>query len=281
MDEGESTAGVRPSAHTGLMGHVIQTRETLFLRGNVAQFLTRHGIELTGRPPVAWLGVPMLVGGPPQGGIERVLGVLAVQHYSDPAAYDDMHRELLEAIAAQAAIAFENARLYQLTDVRLQHRVEELTALGTISRELNSTLERSRIFDLVLDGAMKATGARYASIHLLDPERQRLNRGTVRGYSETALPPESQALGQGVIGRAVVTGKPMVVDDVAYDRDYLAVTPEVRSELCVPISYAGSVVGAINLESPVRAAFNQEHVSFVAALASQAAIAIGNAQRME
>ena len=59
---------------------------------------------------------------------------MVVQHYSDPYAYDESHRALLEAMADQAAIALENARLYQLTDVRLQQRVEELTALSAISR---------------------------------------------------------------------------------------------------------------------------------------------------
>jgi GAF domain-containing protein len=203
-----------------------------------------------------------------------------VQHYEDPHAYDDTHRELLEAIAAQAAIALENARLYQLTDIRLQERVEELTALVSITRELNSTLQMERIFDLVLDGAMQATGAEYSSIYLLDPEREILQRRAVRGYEATTAP-EGQAVGQGIIGRTVVTGQPNVVEDVTQDPDYLRVIPDVRSELCVPISYAGSVVGAINLESRLTAAFHPDDVSFVSALAAQAAIAIGNAQRLE
>jgi GAF domain-containing protein len=71
------------------------------------------------------------------------------------------------------------------------------------------------------------------------------------------------------------------VDDVTQDMDYMRVIPDVRSELCVPIRYAGSVVGAINLESPLVAAFHQDDVSFISALAAQAAIAIGNTQRLE
>ena len=43
---------------------------------------------------------------------ERVLGVIMVQHYTDPHAYDESDQALLQAIANQAAIALENARLY-------------------------------------------------------------------------------------------------------------------------------------------------------------------------
>ena len=90
-----------------------------------------------------------------------------------------------------------------------------------------------------------------------------------------------QAIGQGIIGRASSRGQPIVVNDVTQDADYLAVISDVRSELCVPISYAGSVVGAMNLESPEAGAFQEDDVNFVSALASQAAIAIGNALRLE
>ena len=49
----------------------------------------------------------------------------------------------------------------------------------------------------------------------------------------------------------------------------------------MPIRYAQSVVGVLNLESTRVDAFTSEHVNFLKALASQAAIAIGNAQRLE
>jgi len=273
INTGEVQPGTRRSSRRGLTGYVIHTGQTLFLRGNVAEFLVERGIESIGPTAAAWVGVPMIVG-------ERVLGVLAVQHYQDPEAYDQTQCELLEVIAAQAAIALDNARLYQITDVRMQQRVEELTALAAISRELNSTLERSHIFELVLTEAMRATQAQFASIYLLDTDRETLQLQAVRGYeANTAL--NAQSMGQGIIGRVVASGESVVVDDVTQDSNYLAVIPNVRSEMCVPISYAGSVVGAINLESPDVSAFHDADVDFVLALASQTAIAIGNALRLE
>jgi len=273
VNEGEVQPGSRRSARRGLTGYVIQTRRTLFLRGNVAEFQNEHGIEVIGPPSAAWMGVPMIVG-------ERLLGVLSVQHYEDPRAYDETHRELLEAIASQAAIALDNARRYQLTDVRLQERVEELTALASITRELNSTLHMPTIFSLVLDGATRAIKANYAYIYMLDPQQQALTLQAVLGF-EASLAPAKIAVGQGTIGHVAATGLPIVVNDVTQDSAYPAMLPDVHSELCVPISYAGSTVGTINLESPQAAAFSQDDVDFVSALASQAAITIGNTLRIE
>jgi PAS domain S-box-containing protein len=275
VNEGEVQTGTRRSARAGLTGYIIQTHQTLFVRGadRLDRFMAEQGIALIGAPAASWIGVPMLVG-------DRILGVISVQHYQDAAAYDDTHRQLLEAIASQAAIALDNARMYQRTDVRLQERVRELTALASISRELNATLYPPTIFELVLDGTVRATGAEYAAIYLVDAATQTLQLRAVSGYAPSQAV-TTQQIGVGIIGRAVSTGEPVVVEDVTRDPTYIAVIPEVRSEMCVPISYAGSVVGALNLESPVIGAFHEDDVNFVTALASQAAIAIGNAQRFE
>jgi len=71
----------------------------------------------------SWLGVPMLVG-------ERLIGMIALDK-SEPAFYTQEHVRLVEAYAAQAAIAIENARLHQeVLDhaEQLEQRVQERTA---------------------------------------------------------------------------------------------------------------------------------------------------------
>ena len=88
-------------------------------------------------------------------------------------------------------------------------------------------------------------------------------------------------IGEGLTGRAAETGKPVLVNDVSQASDYVELRPEVKAEISVPIRYAQSVVGVLNLESTRVDAFTSEHVNFLNALASQAAIAIGNAQRLE
>ncbi|HEY4720622.1 MAG TPA: GAF domain-containing protein, partial [Anaerolineae bacterium] len=222
-------------------------------------------------------GVPMVVG-------ERVVGMISVQHFVDAYAYDENDLNILQAIANQAGIALEHARLFQSTDVRLSQRVEELTALSTISQQLNATLEPRSIFTFVLEEAIKVTGAAHGIISMINEENDWLEVRAWRGYTDdeaARVEAVKIPLGSGIGGRAASTGQPALVNDIRQNPDYFEITPDTLSEIVMPIQYAQSVVGIINLESPRLDAFTDDHVHFVEALASQAAIAIGNAQRLE
>jgi NtrC-family two-component system sensor histidine kinase KinB len=112
----------------GLTEQVLRTRQPLLIRDDYEATLARLGIESIGRPACSWLGVPLLAG-------DEALGVLAVQAYTTSLAYDLSHQEVLTTIAAQAAVAIQNARLYARTDEALARRVQELDSILRTSRE--------------------------------------------------------------------------------------------------------------------------------------------------
>jgi GAF domain-containing protein len=85
----------------------------------------------------------------------------------------------------------------------------------------------------------------------------------------------------GIIGRAALTGQLQNVEDVVFDADYIAFGEATRSELAVPIMIGGRVIGVINVESPIIAAFSDEDVRAIKSLADQGAVAIQNARRLE
>jgi L-methionine (R)-S-oxide reductase len=70
-------------------------------------------------------------------------------------------------------------------------------------------------------------------------------------------------VGQGICGAAAATGRTEIVDDVNSDGRYLACFPSTRSEIVVPISYEGRVVGEIDIDSDRPAAFTQEDRAFL------------------
>ncbi len=261
--------------------YVCRQRQPLLLHGDVVAEGAKLGIEVqtigTTRQAKAWMAAPMITG-------ERVLGVLAVQHMEDELAFDENDLNLLQAIANQAGIALANALLYQLTDVQLSERVEELTALSSISQELNSTLEPNRIFSVALASGLQVTGADYGFISMVNIETGRLEVRATQGLTPeevrqvSAIPIQ---FGEGITGRAAASGEPVLANDITQSPDYVELRPGIQSEISVPIQYAQSVVGVINLESRQMNAFTSEHVNFLKALAAQAAIAIGNAQRLE
>lgn len=128
--------------------YVIQTREPLLIKENIAARLEELGIEMIGQEAQSWLGVPMMRG-------EQVIGVIAVQSYTTPRLYDEYHRDLLSAIANQAAVAIENARLFEQVQARARRErvLREITArvrgftdpdaiVRTAVRELGTALGR-------------------------------------------------------------------------------------------------------------------------------------------
>jgi len=76
--------------------------------------------------------------------------------------------------------------------------------------------------------------------------------GPFRG---AATPHTRIPLNQGICGAAASRGETVVVDDVASDSRYLACSLETKSEIVVPIFVSGKVVGELDIDSHVPAAF--------------------------
>ena len=83
--------------------------------------------------------------------------------------------------------------------------------------------------------------------------------------------PLVQAPGEGLVGHAVTTSRPVRIADVRLDERYLPDLLPAASELAVPIVHRGEVVGVIDSESPVPSAYDEklEHAfSMLAAIAA-------------
>jgi NtrC-family two-component system sensor histidine kinase KinB len=122
MERGERVHWRSRQTGNGLTEYILRTRAPLLIRENYIATLEALGIESIGRPATSWVGVPILAG-------EEPLGVLTVQSYTGRLAYDTSHQGVLVTIAAQAAVAIQNARLYTRTDEALSRRVQELDSI--------------------------------------------------------------------------------------------------------------------------------------------------------
>ncbi|MGZ8844444.1 MAG: PAS domain S-box protein, partial [Pyrinomonadaceae bacterium] len=130
----------------GLTEYVIHTRKPLHIPRDLEGTLNRLGLVLSGRSAQCWLAVPMLVG-------EKVVGVITIQDYDKPEAYDVAHQELLWTIASHAAIVVENARLYG----EMKQHADRAALTNRISQAVRRTLDVSEVF---------ATAVRELGIHL-------------------------------------------------------------------------------------------------------------------
>lgn len=150
IEEGKQVPWRSRRMGNGLTEYVLRTHAPLLIRRDVGTVLAELGLEQIGRPAASWLGVPLV-------SESESLGVIAVQSYTTPDAYDVSHQEILATIAAQAAVAIKNARLYARTDEALTRRV----------RELDSILRTTREGILLLDSNWQAVAANRALAEFL------------------------------------------------------------------------------------------------------------------
>ncbi len=219
---------------------------------------------------------------------DRAIGILSVM-FVEPHRFSEMDVELLTAFADQAAIAIENARLYAQTDEELRRRVEALSGLQRVSREISATLDLRHILHLVLEEASRLGKATHGAILLRDAASGELRLEVCAGYSEaeqarihTVLrEPEAHPALVEALAEIQRTNQSLLIPDVAAEGGKISIGSETRSMLLVPIFYEESLAGLIFMENAEKGAFDQERLEFVEGLSAQAATAIGNAQRYQ
>ncbi len=215
----------------------------------------------------------------PLRGREHVLGALTV-YYDHPHTFEESELELLRTFANQVTLALENARLYERTDRALARRVDQLAAIEEIGRELTSTLDLTRVFNLVLQRAMGTTGASAGLLAVSEPGYDELKLIVDRGYPPGTLERyriEGWPINHGIVGRVARTGETALVNDVNTDPNHVSHIPTTCAQLAVPLVKESRVLGVLSLESSRPQGFSRDDVRFSTQLAELAAIAIDNA----
>ena len=235
------------------------------------------GADLLKRfPAQSVLFVPMRVQ-------ERMIGGLFAVWWSAKPALRPEDLALAEAIAGQAAIAAENARLYGQTDRLLQARLDQLTALQRVSRELNATLDLGRIMHLVLEELLPNTRSDRAFVAFLDREAGRLDLRDAVGYGEEERGALELALragrATGPLREALKAARPAALE--GRDRVREACGVPGGGALLLPLFYEGEVAGLIGAARDRDEPYREAEVEFGEALATQASLAIANALRFE
>jgi diguanylate cyclase (GGDEF)-like protein len=216
----------------------------------------------------SWLGVPMLVG-------ERLIGMIALDK-REPGFYTEQYARLALAFATQAAIAIENARLYE----EERRRATQLAVVSEVSRHASSTLELEEILRRVTTAIQTGFGYYDVAAFLVEGEYAVL-KAIAGGFTEIAKDGCRLHLSQGIIGWAITHGQTVLANDVSRDPRFVSAFPGeeavIRSELCVPIRVDGEVLGALGVESAELNAFDQWDVMALEILADQVALACKNA----
>ena len=151
---------------------------------------------------------------------------------------------------------------------------------------LSSELSLDALLQRLTETAAELTGAKYAALGVIDP-----NRTELESFVTTGLNPETVAAigdlphGRGILGVLIHEARPLRLHDISNDSRSVGFPPnhpEMHTFLGVPILLRGVAYGNLYLtEKEGGGDFTTEDQELVGLLASQAAVAIENARLFE
>jgi GAF domain-containing protein len=256
------------SRASGITRHVFQTGEPVRVGDlpNDPRFAPMH-VEVA--PGIrSELDIPLLHEG-------RMRGVMNYES-SRVDAFSESHQDFVTTLAEHAILAILNADTYE----RERRTVTELSILADVSERIAARAELDEVFELILDEALRLTGASAGELMLVRPKKSHLERVAGRGD----IPPRMvQGLDEGIIGW-VVTNREPFVGDIRVEpwlTLYNAAVESTQSEMCVPLLSGTAVLGALDVESPEPEHFRKDDIRLLEALARLAVVAITNADSEE
>ena len=230
----------------------------------------------------------------PMRGERGSLGAISVSS-TRPNAYDDAQADLLQALADQAAITIQNARLItelNASRTALRKRAEEERALREIAARITAIREPGPLLQQVVDAARRLVGGDGAILDLVDQDGSQLrfayDSGVREGFTDEEIAELTIPIGVGATGVAVAEDRVIVerVDPAAMFPDssindrFFEVTG-FRSMIIAPITGEAGPLGAIEVYSKRSDAFDDDDAGLIRSLAYQAAIAITNSELYE
>ncbi len=187
----------------------------------------------------------------------------------------DCHGKLRQ-VAAVAVNATSQRRQQQKFNA-IDRAGRELVSLERDDVAQRDPKERVEMLEkLIVRSSRDVLKFEHFAVLLLDEKTNRLNVIMSEGLGETAWQHEIFATpeGNGICGHVVATGRSYVCQDVRADGRYLAGLSEARSSLTVPLRLNDKIIGAINIESRVCGAFNEEDRQFAEVFANYVALAL-------
>jgi PAS domain S-box-containing protein len=239
------------------------------------------------------LGIRAVIAAPLLGK-DGPMGAIGVFSES-PGVFDADDGELLGLLADQAAIVLSNARLNAEADVtaeKLAHRVEAQRTLGAIAASITSIRDPSAVLSRAVAEVKRLLDAEHVVIHQVRPGTRELadyRESFGAGPDAPPVDDTTVTIGHGIAGRAVAEATVAWTGEYLGDQSF-SHTPRAdewierygyHSQISAPLIGESGPLGAISAYSARTDAFDEDDAELLGALASHAAIVLGNARLYE
>jgi signal transduction histidine kinase/HAMP domain-containing protein len=171
---------------------------------------------------------------------------------------------------------------------RLEDLVFKLSTLNEVVELASRIPQLQDLLSLVLERTMRTVRATIGSIMLLDHDRQVLRVVAARGLPEAIVGTAEVAVGEGVAGKVVQLGEPILVEDISADPRFAKPSdPKYGSGafMCLPVRVEDRIIGVVNLAKSAAAApspaFSPTDLQFLNTLMTHIAYAVDNARLLQ
>jgi sigma-B regulation protein RsbU (phosphoserine phosphatase) len=225
-----------------------------------------HNVDLDMR---SLISIPLI-------GRGHMIGVIEAINKID-GEFTDTDLDILIGLGNQIAVAIDNANLYR----RAKREALEKALLYEIGKKLSSTLSLDEVLKEIVNALRQAVDFKCGGVFIINPEKEEIDSVYSVGYDTKAEADIHLKFGQGLVGHVARTGKPIIVDDVSQDPNYIHLNANTKSEMVVPIELNGKIIGVFNVESEELNAYDNDSLSLVLTFATQAAVSIERARLHE
>jgi diguanylate cyclase (GGDEF)-like protein len=248
----------------GFTEYIIRTGEPLLIESDLEKVRAQLGVDFVPQQPArSFCGVPIFLGGEPAG----VMAALSTQRESQ---FQKRDLEVMQTAAGQLGVAIENARLF----TEEQRRARHLAFLNNISKMAISSEDAEQMMANIVREIQKNFRYDHIGIGIMDYATKDIEIKAEAGAASQTLG-RRIALGSGVLGKVARTGASALVKN-AGPGQLAGVLPESRAVLCLPITYAETLLGVLNVESRDENAFAPQDVLILNTLADLLATALHN-----
>jgi sigma-B regulation protein RsbU (phosphoserine phosphatase) len=154
---------------------------------------------------------------------------------------------------------------------------ELLTTLFDLGRQVTAVLDLDDLLQQIPRLIGRLISFEAFAVYLIDERRGELRAAYSVGYPATDKPIRLK-LGTGLVGVAVATEQPVLVNDLQGDGRYIEFAPGMNSEIVVPLLHKSRPIGALNILSRNRNQFTIRDVAIVRQFGAHVAVALVNAR---
>ena len=277
MSENEKKRISHPPVGKGLIGELMDAKEPLLVP--VIEKHPRSSGYPANHPSMkSFLGVPIRAG-------ERQLGQIYLTDKIDASEFTEDDEKIIQMLAAYAAAAIQNAKLYQHLkerDVALTRRSEDLTLMNDFASTLTASLELDEILNKTLALVMNYMKVEAGEIFLLEDDRRTLRLVLHRGQAAEAFWTRNRfKVNEGFIGIVAKSGEPLISRDLAADLRFVreaVVKAGFRQIACIPLESTENMVGVLSVATRSKSPIDDRDIRLLTAVANWAALAIENAR---